>query len=75
MSEAEKEKLVALADILMSTLEDMPAEQADKVVTNCIEAIYNDLLDTPGKVQKSGFRLCTIYGTSAMVSHKFVPES
>jgi len=73
MSEAEKEKIQALADMLIATLGDMPAKEADEVVRKVSLVLYNDLLGIQGEIKTGSFRLCTIYGTNAISNVSFVP--
>jgi hypothetical protein len=72
MTETERQKLVSLADVLLSTLGDIPAEQADRIVKDAIDAIYNDLLGVPGTVQRTGTRICDVNGSGRFLKFGFI---
>lgn len=81
MKAEDKQRIQALADLLITTLGDMDSSTADRTVKSVAEALYNDLLGIEGKVKKKDgikyFRLCgggetRVY--AADTSHKFVPS-
>ncbi len=48
---ATKNSIKDLADRLISTLDSlMPSEQADAIVRDVAESLYNDVLEIPGKI-------------------------
>lgn len=62
-----------LADLLISTLGDMDAKEADNIVKRVAMTMYNDLLGIEGEIKDSSFRLCHTAGTSFISDRAFVP--
>lgn len=68
------EKIKILADLLIGTLGDIKPNEADEIVKKVSLIIYNDILGIDGDIQKSGMRLCTVYGTNMITNVRFVPK-
>jgi hypothetical protein len=47
------QKLKKIADKLLTTLGDMPGEEADQIVLNVANLIYTDVLGLKGEVKKT----------------------
>lgn len=55
-------KLRSLADLLITTLEDMPANKADEIVASVANEIYTNILGIKGKiVTRRNFSGCIMY--------------
>lgn len=55
-------KIRALADLLITTLEDMPADEADQIVASVAKELYNNILGIKGKIKSERtFSACLYY--------------
>jgi hypothetical protein len=58
MTNSEIKTIELIVEKLTSTLGNMPADQADRVVKNAVNKIYNDLLNKQGKLVFHGSHIC-----------------
>ena len=68
-------KIRALADLLITTLGDMPSEEADKNVKAVAQSLYNDILKIEGEIQRgknAGYICFTQLGGGVMDENKSI---